>query len=51
MIILTRALDFLYLDYKVPHPLEVIITPDTISKYQRIFGFLLRMMRGVLRVS
>ncbi|KAG0703232.1 Spc98 family-domain-containing protein [Suillus ampliporus] len=40
-----EALDFLYLDYKVPHPLDVIITPDTTSKYQRIFSFLLRVMR------
>ncbi|KAG1742908.1 Spc98 family-domain-containing protein [Suillus lakei] len=40
-----EALDFLYLDYKVPHPLDVIITPDTASKYQRIFSFLLRVMR------
>lgn len=40
-----EALDFLYLDYKVPHPLEVIITPDTTSKYQRIFSFLLRVIR------
>ncbi|KAG2150815.1 Spc98 family-domain-containing protein [Suillus clintonianus] len=40
-----EALDFLYLDYKVPHPLGVIITPDTTSKYQRIFAFLLRVMR------
>ncbi|KAG2339777.1 hypothetical protein BDR05DRAFT_891098 [Suillus weaverae] len=38
-------LDFLYLDYKVPHPLDVIITPDTTSKYQRIFTFLLRVIR------
>ncbi|KAG1826425.1 Spc98 family-domain-containing protein [Suillus variegatus] len=40
-----EALDFLYLDYKVPHPLEVIITPDTTSKYQRTFSFLLRVIR------
>ncbi|KAG1735090.1 Spc98 family-domain-containing protein [Suillus paluster] len=40
-----EALDFLYLDYKVPHPLDVVITPDTASKYQRIFSFLLRVMR------
>lgn len=40
-----EALDFLYLDYKVPHPLDVIITPDTTSKYQRIFAFLLRVIR------
>ncbi|KAG2032451.1 Spc98 family-domain-containing protein [Suillus americanus] len=39
------SLDFLYLDYKVPHPLDVIITPDTTSKYQRIFSFLLRLIR------
>ncbi|KAG1866706.1 Spc98 family-domain-containing protein [Suillus subluteus] len=40
-----EALDFLYLDYKVPHPLDVIITSDTTSKYQRIFSFLLRLIR------
>ncbi|KAG2126974.1 Spc98 family-domain-containing protein [Suillus bovinus] len=40
-----EALDFLYLDYKVPHPLDVIITPGTTSKYQRIFSFLLRVIR------
>ncbi|KAI6021324.1 Spc98 family-domain-containing protein [Pisolithus microcarpus] len=40
-----EALDFLYLDYKVPHPMEVLITPIVLSKYQRIFSFLLRLMR------
>ncbi|KAH7908422.1 Spc98 family-domain-containing protein, partial [Hygrophoropsis aurantiaca] len=42
---LCKALDFLYIDYKVPHPLEVIISPGTLSKYQRVFAFLLRMLR------
>ncbi|KAI6113213.1 Spc98 family-domain-containing protein [Pisolithus croceorrhizus] len=40
-----EALDFLCLDYKVPHPMEVLITPTVLSKYQRIFSFLLRLMR------
>ncbi|KAI6046192.1 Spc98 family-domain-containing protein [Pisolithus marmoratus] len=40
-----EALDFLYLDYKVPHPMEVLIPPIVLSKYQRIFSFLLRLMR------
>ncbi len=41
-----RALDFLYMDYKPPHPLEVLITPEILAKYQRIFTFLLRLTRG-----
>ncbi|KAI6033056.1 Spc98 family-domain-containing protein [Pisolithus orientalis] len=40
-----EALDFLYLDYKVPHPMEVLIPQTVLSKYQRIFSFLLRLMR------
>ena len=43
---LARALDFLYMDYRAPRPLEVLITPDILSKYQRMFAFLLRLMRG-----
>ncbi|KAH7922364.1 hypothetical protein BV22DRAFT_1017395 [Leucogyrophana mollusca] len=42
---LCEALDFLYLDYKVPHPLDVLITPSILSKYQRVFAFILRMLR------
>lgn len=34
------------MDYKPPHPLDVIITPDVLSKYQRVFAFLLRLLRG-----
>jgi hypothetical protein len=41
-----RALDFLYLDYKPPHPVDVLITPEILSKYQRMFAFILRLMRG-----
>jgi hypothetical protein len=41
-----RALDFLYLDYKVPHPLQALIPTAVLSKYQRIFALLLRLMRG-----
>ena len=40
-----RALDFLYMDYKPPHPLEILIPPDVLSKYQRMFAFLLRLIR------
>ena len=43
----SRALDFLYLDYKPPHPLEVLFTPQILSKYHRIFNFLLRLLRGM----
>jgi len=40
-----EALDFLYIDYKPPNPLNVLVTPTILSKYQRIFAFILRMMR------
>ncbi|KAL0947567.1 hypothetical protein HGRIS_013656 [Hohenbuehelia grisea] len=33
------------MDYKPPHPLDVVITPDILAKYQRVFAFLLRLMR------
>ncbi|KAJ7268667.1 Spc98 family-domain-containing protein [Mycena haematopus] len=39
------ALDFLYMDYKPPHPLDILITPEILSKYQRIFTYLLRIIR------
>ncbi|KDR74981.1 hypothetical protein GALMADRAFT_69458 [Galerina marginata CBS 339.88] len=39
------ALDFLYMDYKPPHPLEILISPDILSKYQRMFTFILRLFR------
>ncbi|KAJ3857634.1 gamma-tubulin complex, DGRIP91/SPC98 component protein [Lentinula lateritia] len=54
---LRAALDFLYMEYKPPQPLDVVITPDILSKYQRIFSFLLRILRvqhalhAVLRMS
>ncbi|KAF5386245.1 hypothetical protein D9615_002656 [Tricholomella constricta] len=40
-----EALDFLYMDYKPPSSLEVLITHDILSKYQRMFAFILRLMR------
>ncbi|KAF5351850.1 hypothetical protein D9756_007722 [Leucocoprinus leucothites] len=40
-----EALDFLYMDYKPPHPLEVLIPHEVLSKYQRMFTFLLRLIR------
>ncbi|KAI0674988.1 Spc98 family-domain-containing protein [Trametes maxima] len=40
-----EALDFLYMHYQPPHPLDVIITPATLSKYHRMFAFNLRLMR------
>ncbi|TDL22621.1 hypothetical protein BD410DRAFT_828378 [Rickenella mellea] len=39
------ALDFLYMEYKPPRPLRCLITPDVLSKYQRVFTFLLRLVR------
>ncbi|KAJ4483487.1 gamma-tubulin complex, DGRIP91/SPC98 component protein [Lentinula aciculospora] len=52
-----EALDFLYMEYKPPQPLDVVITPDILSKYQRVFSFHLRILRvqhaihAVLRMS
>ncbi|KAK7005800.1 spindle pole body component [Favolaschia claudopus] len=40
-----EALDFLYMDYKAPHPLDILITPETLSKYHRMFAYLLRIIR------
>ncbi|KAF8149545.1 Spc98 family-domain-containing protein [Crassisporium funariophilum] len=40
-----EALDFLYMDYKPPRPLEILISPDILSKYQRMFAFILRLLR------
>ncbi|KAJ7352355.1 gamma-tubulin complex, DGRIP91/SPC98 component protein [Mycena albidolilacea] len=40
-----EALDFLYMDYKPPHPLDILITPEILSKYQRMFTYLLRIIR------
>ncbi|KAJ3800096.1 gamma-tubulin complex, DGRIP91/SPC98 component protein [Lentinula aff. detonsa] len=40
-----EALDFLCMEYKPPQPLDVIITQDILSKYQRVFSFLLRILR------
>ncbi|KAJ8090436.1 hypothetical protein PM082_019034 [Marasmius tenuissimus] len=41
-----EALDFLYMDYKPPPPLDVVITNDIIFKYQRLFALLLRVLRA-----
>jgi hypothetical protein len=46
-----RALDFLLMDYKPPPPLDIVITPDVLSKYQRIFSFILRLLRGEISYS
>ncbi|KAF8800245.1 gamma-tubulin complex, DGRIP91/SPC98 component protein [Phlegmacium glaucopus] len=42
---LCTALDFLYMDYKPPRPLEILISSDILSKYQRMFTFILRLLR------
>ncbi|KAF9937514.1 hypothetical protein BGZ67_001191 [Mortierella alpina] len=40
------ALDFLYLDYKAPRPLRLLLfTPAVFEKYTRIFTFQLRLAR------
>ncbi|EJD53206.1 hypothetical protein AURDEDRAFT_53952, partial [Auricularia subglabra TFB-10046 SS5] len=46
-----EALDFLYLVYRPPHPLDqVVLSTEIMSKYQRIFAFLLRLLRKVCRI-
>ncbi|KIY69539.1 hypothetical protein CYLTODRAFT_420602 [Cylindrobasidium torrendii FP15055 ss-10] len=40
-----EAFDFLYMEYRPPHPMEVLITPEIMAKYQRMFTFLLRLTR------
>ncbi|KAM0431806.1 hypothetical protein ACHAPT_005056 [Fusarium lateritium] len=40
-----EALDFLRLSYKAPAPLSGIITPVILTQYDRIFKFLLRILR------
>lgn len=40
-----EALDFLYLDYKPPTPMDVLVSQHILSKYQRVFAFNLRLFR------
>ncbi|RPD78227.1 hypothetical protein L226DRAFT_558242 [Lentinus tigrinus ALCF2SS1-7] len=40
-----EALDFLYMHYQPPYPLDVLITPAILSKYHRMFAYNLRLMR------
>ena len=44
-----RSLDFLYMEYQPPRPLRILIGSDVLSKYQRIFAFNLRLLRGELQ--
>lgn len=46
-----EALDFLRLQYKLPPPLEAIITPVCLYKYDRLFKHLLRVMRMLYVVN
>ncbi|PBP17174.1 Spc97/Spc98 family protein [Diplocarpon rosae] len=46
-----EALDFLRLSYKPPQPLEAIITPIILFKYDKIFKLLLRIIRMLCAVS
>ncbi|KAG0179588.1 hypothetical protein DFQ29_001907 [Apophysomyces sp. BC1021] len=39
------ALDFLYMSYQTQYPLNIIITPDTLEKYNSVFTFLLQVLR------
>ncbi|KAK8217342.1 hypothetical protein M8818_001595 [Zalaria obscura] len=39
------ALDFLRLQYAAPHPVNSVITADSLQKYDEIFRFLLRLLR------
>jgi hypothetical protein len=46
-----EALDFLRLSYKPPQPLEAVITPMCLYKYDQLFKLLLRVMRMLFVVS
>ncbi|CAL3965265.1 unnamed protein product [Diplocarpon coronariae] len=46
-----EALDFLRLSYKPPQPLEAIITPTSLFKYDQLFKLLLRVVRMLYVVS
>jgi hypothetical protein len=46
-----EALDFLRLSYKPPPPLEAVITPMCLYKYDQLFKLLLRVMRMLFVVS
>jgi hypothetical protein len=46
-----EALDFLRLSYKPPPPLEAVITPMILFKYDQIFKLLLRVIRMLYVVS
>lgn len=46
-----EALDFLRLSYKPPPPLEAVITPMSLYKYDQLFKLLLRVMRMLFVVS
>ncbi|PSN71555.1 hypothetical protein BS50DRAFT_518713 [Corynespora cassiicola Philippines] len=45
------ALDFLRLQYVPPSPLNLVLTPSSLTKYDTIFKFLLRLLRIVFVVS
>ncbi|EPE26062.1 hypothetical protein GLAREA_01974 [Glarea lozoyensis ATCC 20868] len=46
-----EALDFLRLSYKPPQPLDAVITPVILYKYDQIFKLLLRLIRMLYVVS
>jgi Gamma tubulin complex component C-terminal len=46
-----EAVDFLQLSYSPPYPLNIVITPTIIEKYNRVFSFLLRLFRVRLVVQ
>jgi hypothetical protein len=46
-----EALDFLRLSYKPPPPLEAVITPMILFKYDQLFKLLLRVLRMLYVVS
>lgn len=45
------ALDFLKLFYKPPRPLDALITPTALARYDRIFRLLLRVLRMAFVVN
>jgi Gamma tubulin complex component C-terminal len=46
-----EALDFLRIQYKAPAPLDSIITPSALLKYDQLFKFILRLLRMLFAVN
>jgi hypothetical protein len=46
LFVAVEALDFLKLEYQANYPLNMVITPSILDKYNRVFVFLVRLLRA-----